>query len=203
VALSNITDPVRAASSLATALRRRMAATDVDVHDVRIPPASGMSNETLLFDATWSDAGVHYERELVARVAPAGPAVYMRYDLALEAHVLRALFANTSIPVPKVLFFEDDPPLLGAPFIVMERVAGQVPADDPPFAAAGWVLDLPPSQRRRMAEESARRLAELHAIDWRGIGLGVLGEHPEAGLEGQLDFWQRSFHWAREAAKIS
>src|SRR5262245_45958206 len=90
-----------------------------------VPSASGMSNLTVLFSL--SDGS-----ELVARVAPDGPAVFMEYDLAKEAKVMNAL-ATVGIPVPVVRWVEQDPSYLGAQFLVMERAAGRIAADDPPF----------------------------------------------------------------------
>jgi aminoglycoside phosphotransferase (APT) family kinase protein len=64
-------------------------------------------------------------------------------------------------------------------------------------------MDLAPGDRRRLVETSIELLATLHAVDWRSVGLEFLGDHPEAGLDGQLAFWQDSFDWAAQGAENS
>ena len=63
--------------------------------------------------------------------------------------------------MPKVLAVCDDETLIGCPFYVMERVAGEVIVTSIPAA-----LDTPASARR-IAEELIDALVEIHAVDWR------------------------------------
>jgi aminoglycoside phosphotransferase (APT) family kinase protein len=199
MALSNTTNPEKAAAQLGLAIERRVdGASNVRVADVQIPQASGLSNETVLFEATWDQNGGERHERLVARVQPSGPAVFPRYDLGLEFSVMQALERNTDVPVPGMLFTDDDPSLLGAPFIVMRRVDGRVPSDDPPFTVEGWVLDLSDQERERLAENAVQVLARLHAVDVDAAGLGALRAHPEAGIDGQLAFWRETLAWAAE-----
>jgi Phosphotransferase enzyme family len=107
-------------------------ATDVAVTGVEIT-GDGFSHETVLFDATWRDANGWHSERLVARVEPTEPGMHLRYDIRAEHRVLRTLRERTAIPVPRVRFFEEDASVLGAPFIVMDRVAGRIPLDDPPY----------------------------------------------------------------------
>jgi len=159
-----------------------------------VPSASGMSNLTVLFSATTS-AG---EEQFVARVAPDGPAVFMEYDLAKEAKVMNAL-AGAGLPVPVVRWVEPDPAHLGAQFLVMERAYGQIAADDPPFTATGWVLDLTDEERRTLVTNSLEALAEIHNADWKALGLGFLA--PADGsyvLDADIARWKTVYDWARE-----
>jgi len=200
MALKNTTDPVRAAQQLAIAIERHLGVTGVTVTDVTIPQSSGLSNETVLFDAAWTDAdGASRTEQLVARVQPSGPAVFPRYDLGLEFRVMQALDAGTAVAVPTMLFHEAGTDLLGAPFIVMGRVEGRIPSDDPPFTATGWVLeDLSAEQRAQLCDNALRTLVDIHAVDLDAVGLGDLRKHAESGLEGQLRFWEETFAWAAE-----
>ena len=63
--------------------------------------------------------------------------------------------------------------MLGAQFLVMERLDGRIAADDPPFTAAGWVLELTPEQRAQMCDNALAALAEVHAADVDALGLGL------------------------------
>jgi len=200
MALKNIIDTEVAAKRLADWLASKQPdAQGITVTDVHVPGAGGLSNETVLFTANWRDAEGEQSQGMVARVQPDGPGVFPDYDLRKEAAVISALAEHSPVPVPRVYFFEDDPSLFGAPFLVMQRIDGRIPADDPPFTAAGWVLDLTPDQRRRMWHNSIDVLAQIHSVDWRAIGLDFL-DTPEnhSGLDAGLAQWRRTFEWAAE-----
>jgi aminoglycoside phosphotransferase (APT) family kinase protein len=200
MALKNIIDTELAAKRLAGWLgSKRPDAQGITVTDVQVPGAGGLSNETVLFTANWRDADGEQTRGMVARVQPNGPGVFPDYDLEKEATVIRALADHSPVPVPRVYYFEDDPSVFGAPFLVMERIDGRIPADDPPFTAAGWVLDLAPDERRQMWHNSLDVLAQIHSVDWRALGLERL-DTPEnqSGLDAGLAKWRRTFEWAAE-----
>lgn len=199
MALSN-KDPQEIKDDLEGWLQTQLpGATGVTIDELEVPKASGLSNLTVLFAASWSQDGEEHTEQLVARVAPDGPAVFMQYDLGKEFRVMHALAEHTSVPVPAVRWVEADPSVLGAPFLVMERASGQVPSDDPPFTAGGWVLELEPAQQRTLVENSLQVLADIHAADWRALGLEFL--LPEDGgdpFDADLDLWKRVFDWARD-----
>lgn len=179
-------------------LARRLAdAGDVTVTDVQLPSSSGLSAETLLFSAAWTQDDAVHEHDLVARLQPTGDALFMDYDLAMEFRVLDALRA-TPVAVPRVLFSEPDPEGLGTPFFVMERVAGRVAPDDPPFTMDGWVLELGPAEQATLCDNALQALATLHAQDPAALGLADVGHGDRArqGLDRLLDYWARFFGWA-------
>jgi aminoglycoside phosphotransferase (APT) family kinase protein len=200
MALSNTIDADQATTTLTGWLGRRMPeARDIRVSGVTVPSASGLSTETVLFDAVWTEHGVTREQGMVARVQPEGSGVFEHYDLSKEATVMRALADHTRVPAPRILFYEDDGSVLGSPFLVMERIAGRIPSDDPPFTATGWVLDLSPAQRSGMWDAGLQVLAEIHRVDWRALGLEFLDSPAHCrGLTAQLDHWERTFAWASE-----
>ena len=115
---------------------------------------------------------------VVLRRPPRGPLPPSAHDVLREARLLAAL-AATPVRVPKVLAVCEDPGVIGAPFYVMERVAGEVIADSIPDA-----LDNP-EQRARVADELIEALVELHATDWTAAGLEGFGK-PTGYLERQL-----------------
>ena len=194
MALANTRDPVQSAEQLTRWLADRLPGAQVT--DVEIPQASGLSNETLLFTASW-DGGAG---DFVARVAPQGPGVFPSYDLVTEQRVMDALARHTSVPVPKTPWVETDPGVLGAPFLVMERLSGRVPSDDPPFTAGGWVLELRPEEQARMCDNALDVLTEIHQVDHEALGLGFL-DRPELGetpLDQHLAHWRETYAWASE-----
>jgi aminoglycoside phosphotransferase (APT) family kinase protein len=161
MSVANTLDPAH----VAEALQRWYGAPVVDV---AVPKSTGMSNETVLF--TLLRDGVPPQL-LAARVQPAGPGLFPDYDLARERRVMDALSAHSSLPVPRVHDIEPDPGPLGRPFLVMDQVAGRAVADDPPHTVEGWVATLSPDDRALLHDNVLQRLAELHRLDVRGLGL--------------------------------
>jgi aminoglycoside phosphotransferase (APT) family kinase protein len=135
------------------------------------PLGEGHSNVTFLLRCDG--------RELVLRRPPRGPLPPSALDVLREARLLRAL-APTAARVPRVLAVGEDPALIGAPFYVMERIAGDVVTTSLPAA-----LDSPP-ERRRIGHELVDALVEVHAVDWRDCGLAGFSTRPEGYLERQL-----------------
>ncbi len=115
---------------------------------------------------------------VVVRRPPRGPLPPSAHDVLREARLLRAL-EPTPVRVPRVLAVGDDPEVIGAPFYVMEQVAGEVITSALPPA-----LDTP-AQRERIADQLIDALVELHAVDWAAAGLEGFGK-PTGYLERQL-----------------
>jgi aminoglycoside phosphotransferase (APT) family kinase protein len=118
------------------------------------------------------------DTEVVLRRPPRPPLPPSAHDVLREARLLRAL-AETPARVPLVLAVGDDEHTIGSPFYVMERVAGDVIVADIPAA-----IDTP-EQRGHISDELIDALAEIHAVDWRGVGLEGFGK-PTGYLERQL-----------------
>jgi aminoglycoside phosphotransferase (APT) family kinase protein len=117
----------------------------------------------------------------VLRRPPRGPLLPTAHDVLREYRVLVAL-APTNVPVPRPVLACDDPAIIGAPFYLMERVAGVVVrrALPPGFEA--------PATREALGLELIDRLADLHAVDWQAVGLGDFGK-PTGYLERQIRRW--------------
>ena len=200
MALQNSIDTHAVTERLAAWLATKIeGAQQFQVHNLMIPASAGLSNETVLFTASWQQDGQPHTRAMVARVQPEGAGVFPSYDLRKEARVLGALGAASIVPVPEVYFYEDDPSVFGAPFMVMKHIEGRIPSDDPPFTAGGWVLDLSAAQRQHMWDHSIDVLAKIHSTDWAGLGLNFLDTAANgSGLDAQIAYWQRFFDWATE-----
>jgi aminoglycoside phosphotransferase (APT) family kinase protein len=156
---------VRLERALAQHLAR---GTDHHVGEVTGTSATGMSSETLLFDATWKENGEIREERLVARVAPhpQDVPVFPEYDMAGQFRTIQTVAALTDVPVPPQWWCEADPSVVGSPFFVMGRVDGQVPADIPPYnMGPSWLFDASRDDQARLQESSIGILARLHAIE--------------------------------------
>ena len=94
----------------------------VTVSALSTPTASGFSNETLFFDVSWDDLGTTRRQSMVARLQAGGPGLYPVYDITVQDRIMAALGKSTSVPVPAMLWLEEDPSILGAPFFVMTQL---------------------------------------------------------------------------------
>ena len=73
--------------------------------------------------------GARTEAGIVVRIQPTGYQVFPEYDLSLQYRVMKILGEQSSIPVPRMFWMEEDESVLGAPFYVMERVEGRIPSE--------------------------------------------------------------------------
>jgi len=164
-------------------------------------PKAGHSNETQLYDVSWVEAGKQHTKALVLRLGATGeaPKVFPEYDLSLQYRVMERL-ADTSVPVPKLLGFEEDPSVLGVSFFVMERIEGRCPLENPPYHAQGWLTEVSAQERAALWDNGLVVLGELSGIDWRDKGFDFL-DRPDRGvtpLQQQLHFYRNYFAWVRQ-----
>lgn len=173
--------------------------TLVEVSQLTLPEATGMSNVTLLFDLHWQKEGRVHRKSCVGRLHPdTDTPVFPEYDLAGQYRVMEALGRHTPVKTPPLLGLETDGSVLGSPFYIMERVPGRVPGDMPPYTMGGWMMEeLGPAERRRHWLAGIGAMAEIHRQDPLALGLGEqLGEQsgPDP-LAAQLDYWERYMEW--------
>ena len=109
-------------------------------------------------------------------------------NMAREHRVMTAL-RDTDVPVPRTIALCEDPEVIGAPFFLMEEVEGVVLRHEFP---AGY--DDSPERRRALGEKLVDVLADIHAVDWKVVGLERHGR-PEDFLERNMklmrDQWER------------
>jgi len=151
------------------------SAGDLRLSELSGPPTNGFSNETIVFDATWATAGGSHEEGFVVRVRPTSHAVFPDDHFDDQYRVMAILDAATDVAVPAMRWFEPDPSVLGAPFMVMAKVTGEAPGDNPPYTTAGWLLDSTAHQQASVWRDGLDQMAAVHRVDWEGLGLGFLG----------------------------
>lgn len=184
-------------------------ASDVAIELAGASAVSGFSSDTIIFDASWRADGADHRDGFVLRAAPMGAAVFEEYEIGLQYKVIHTLGQHTDIPLPTAHWYEDDPSVLGAPFMVMERLTGRVPADNPPYTVPAeflppelgidaWVQNATPDQQRTMWLDGIDTLVKIAKVDWRALGLHDLDrtQYGRLGQE-QLFGYQRHYRdWA-------
>jgi aminoglycoside phosphotransferase (APT) family kinase protein len=169
-------------------------AKDVTVFDVKPPSGNGYSSETALFAARFTLDGQQHERRYVARLKPTREGVFPSYDIDLQHDIMSAL-ADTKVPVPPMLWQEEDASVVGTPFFVMSHVEGRVPSDNPCHTLEGWVHDAPQDAQRTMHTSALQTMADVHTLEWKDH-VGFLEGRVPYGLEEQLAYYEKFFRWA-------
>ena len=180
MAVAKERDPEATRVALADWLGKRTGAGEVEVGEVSIPGRSGFSNETLIFEATWDDGDGPTTHGLVIRVEPSGHTVFPSTEFDTQVHVLQALGAEGTVPVPRVLGFEQDTGYLGDRFVAMWRVDGDVPPDAPSYHQEGWFLDLTDDERATVWNSGLDTMGRIHRVDRVGVGLGDIAPRTPA-----------------------
>ncbi|MEV6072239.1 phosphotransferase family protein [Nocardia sp. NPDC052001] len=137
--------------------------------------AGGKSNLTYaITDGTTS---------FVLRRPPLGHVLATAHDMTREHRVISAL-AETDVPVPDTYALCEDTDIIGAPFYLMELVAGT------PYRRARELEALGPERTAAISAGLIDTLAALHSVDPATVGLTDFGR-PEGFLERQVRRWKK------------
>ncbi|MEO1549727.1 MAG: phosphotransferase family protein [Pseudomonadota bacterium] len=137
---------------------------------------SGQSNPTFVLG---TDAA-----QYVLRKKPAGNLLRSAHAIDREFRVMRAL-ANSAVPVPQMLYYCEEPDLLGTPFYVMSFVDGASYSDP-------RCPRLSVDARARVYDSMNQTLAALHSVDPAALGLEDFGREG-AYFARQLSRWTEQY----------
>ncbi|WP_416485736.1 phosphotransferase family protein [Streptomyces sp. CL12] len=125
----------------------------------------------------------------VVRRPPLGHVLATAHDMKREHRVISALHP-TSVPVPAPVLLCEDEEVLGAPFYMMEFVAGT------PYRTSAQLAPLGEKRVRGAVLSLVDTLVELHAVDPAEVSLGDFGR-PEGYLDRQLRRWGKQLDASR------
>ncbi|MBP6580386.1 MAG: phosphotransferase family protein [Sphingorhabdus sp.] len=175
-------------------------ASDVRVTNLSYPLGAGMSHETILFDAAWREDGVDIAQGMVVRIKPTNSLVYCDDMFDQQYRLIELMHANGAVRVAKPMWFEADGSILGAPFFVMEKVAGRVAVSYPPYSKSGWLVETASTDRRRLWESAVQQLAAIQTIPISDAGFLTLPGGPD-GFDQEVDRWRRFKNWVDPKGK--
>ena len=95
-----------------------------------------------------------------------------------EFQIISAL-TQTDVPVPRPLLYCSDASVVGTEFYLMECVKGRVFYDPS-------LEDVSLEEKHAIMAAAAETLSQLHAVDWRRLGLADYG-----GRQGRANYCQR------------
>ncbi|MGI9579019.1 MAG: phosphotransferase family protein [Microthrixaceae bacterium] len=177
---------------------------DAEVTDLGVPD-NGMSSETVMFTARFTDGGEPQEAELVARLAAAEDAVpvFSTYDLALQWNTMALVAEHTEAPVPGLRWLEEDRSVLGAAFFVMDRAHGDVPPDVMPYPIESPLLERSPEEQRQLQDNTVDVLAEIHRTPIGDHTAFLELDQPgDTALRRHFNYWREYAEWVREGRDI-
>ncbi|MGI5274037.1 phosphotransferase family protein [Nonomuraea sp. CA-218870] len=145
--------------------------------------SGGRSNLTYLIETR--------ERRVVLRRPPLGHVLPTAHDMGREWRVISAL-TPTPVPVPGPVAFCADEEVIGAPFYLMDHVAGAA------VRTREELGDLAPEPTRRLSRSLAEVLAAIHAVDYREAGLDGFGR-PDGYLARQVERWCKQWERSKTA----
>ncbi|SPM30581.1 phosphotransferase family protein [Mycobacterium terramassiliense] len=169
---------------------------DAAVLDASVPSSNGMSSETVIVT---TERGTQQHR-LVVRIAPQpqSSTVFAHYDMHEQYRVLERLRAQLDPPaVPQVLWCEDHPDPMGAPFFVMDHVDGEIPADVMPYTFNSWLTAASPQQRQRLQHATIEQLARVHAAAPADFSFLDHRQSGETELQAHVRRTREYYDWAR------
>jgi aminoglycoside phosphotransferase (APT) family kinase protein len=196
-----VADPESYREALDRWMKSRMPqAAGLRVHDVDMPRATGFSNETVFFRASWQEGGADRTQRFVARIEPPDGGLFpvqapgCEVSVEVQYRIMAAVAGAGIVPMPKLVAYEGDRGVIGRPFFVMEFIEGVVPADVPRYSQAGFLVEeATPAERERMVREGVEVMGKLARVDWKALGLGWLdGKGLGAPtLRDQLELYRR------------
>ena len=162
--------------------RKMPQVEDVEIGDVK-PIFGGASRQTYSLELNYVMKGDPVsERVILRREFESG---IIETSVATECDACRAFYA-TDVPVPRVMWREEDPKWLGTPFYVMEEIIG---CEDKHL-----LFSVPPYQElgEKVGEAFFRIMATIATTDPADVGLeGKLeAVAPEDCWKRELDYWE-------------
>ena len=164
-------------------MRRRLEDPGTTITGMRPPSGTGVANETVIFDVARTRGSAAGTTEgYVARLATPD-SLYLDYDLAVHYRMYETMMEFPSVPTPRVLGYEADADVVGAPFFVMEKIDGVIPTDRPSWASEGFIVDAVPAQRRALWERTVRMMAAAAPPPHRAIPVPAHGRDARTASE--------------------
>ncbi|HVK42378.1 MAG TPA: phosphotransferase family protein [Phenylobacterium sp.] len=145
--------------------------------------SGGASRETYRFRLSWTEDGQTRERKLILRRDP--PASLIDTERRIEFEAYRA-FRGSAVPVPEMLWLEEQDAALDHPFFIAEEIAG--------FEASPQLLRAPPylETLAKLGERKWSILAEIAKADPAAVGLAQVmpAVAADACWDRELSYWE-------------
>ncbi|MBW2274427.1 MAG: phosphotransferase family protein [Deltaproteobacteria bacterium] len=186
-----VRDPGLVKAALERWLPEALGVEAAELVGLEKPSGSGFSNETFVFDVRYHSEGREQTRGFALQAAPLGEGLFPEYDMLRMFHLQTLVGDHSQVPVAPMVACHIEPELLGAPFYLMERVAGRVPTDNPSYHAEGWLHDASPEDQAAAWWSAIDALVKLRSIDPETTELAFLEKGwQKPGVAAKLASWE-------------
>lgn len=124
------------------------------------------------------------KRKYVLRRKPPGKLLPSAHAVDREYAVISGL-NKAHFPVPRAFALCEDESIIGTMFFIMEMVEGRVLWDP-------LLPGMEPATRRAIYQSLATTMADLHAVDYKAVGLGDYGK-PGNYFARQISRWSKQY----------
>jgi aminoglycoside phosphotransferase (APT) family kinase protein len=169
-----------------------------DAEEITLPaprrPEAGGSSETLFLEPLIREHGGVRREAWVLRIEATVHQIYQDPSVERQYRAMQALARSGHVPVPKVLWYESDRSVIGAPFFLMERVDGAIP--NALHNSTGFLTQISPSRRELIWLSAIETLARIHSVEierFRFLARPTLGE---TGLDQEIVVWDSYMRWS-------
>jgi len=161
---------------------RMPEATLIEIDSLR-PIVGGASRQTFGMQLNVQTRDTRSSRQIVLRREFESGIIDTKTRTEWEAY--RA-FSNTEVPVPEMIWLEEDPKWMGSPFLVMEEIVG---CQDSMLLFSGPPYD---AVREKIGERFCEIMGTIAGTDPASVGLeGKLEKPaPDECWRVELDFWE-------------
>lgn len=189
----NTRDPQSLRGAMLAWLGAKLPGALIDLPEIE-EAKGGHSSETLFLDPVITRAGQEERPRWVLRIQATGHQVYQDPAVEKQVRIMQAVERAGVAPVPKVLWFEPDPAVVGAPFFIMERLDGIVA--DEYYHSRGLLFDATPAERERMWLSGVEAMAGLHRLDPADAAFLDRPALGPTGLDQEIAAWDGYVTWA-------
>lgn len=173
-------------------------ASGLRIDNLDYPRGAGMSHETILFDAHWTEGGTAKSQGCVVRIKPGKFTVFPDNLFVEQFRVMQVLHEGGYVTVAKPLWLEEDERVLGKPFFVMEKKHGRVPVSMPPYRKTGFLAEATPQQRGHLWEGAVRQLAQVQLVPLDKVRFLEGPPHAREGFAQEWDKYTRFVDWMKD-----
>jgi aminoglycoside phosphotransferase (APT) family kinase protein len=192
-------DPETLRQALLVWLHERLPAAEAIALPILRRPDAGGSSETLFLDPVITERGTERREAWVLRIEATGHQVYEDPSVARQYRVMQSLALTGAVPVPQVLWLEADRSVLGAPFFMMQRVAGSIP--DSLHHSKGYLAEVSPAERAEIWTSAIETLARIHSVDVEPFAFLARSQQGVSGLDQELAVWDSYLSWSGIAVR--
>ena len=128
-------------------------------------------------------------RMYVLRKKPPGKLLPSAHQVDREYRVIKALYDNSDVPVPRPFALCQDDQVIGTAFYIMEFTPGRVLADVK-------MPGISPADRGKIFDSMNDVLARIHNVDYRAAGLADFGREGQY-IQRQIARWSSQYDLAQ------